>query len=328
MKYQDPSNPTSSSEHDGADGDLHPGAEAASRSPTRTPSCWRCSARCSAGALVGRTGLLHRRPTATTKTGVVTAVQSRHATNTEATAIIGGVDASTSAASPRSASTDRRLTRPLPRLTPPRAPDPRSLPMLRSMFSAISGLQAHQTKMDVIGNNIANVNTVGFKGSTDRLPGHAVARCSAQRLGADGRPRRHQPGAGRSRRQGRGDHHQLQPGRDPDHRPRHRLHDQRRRLLRDPGGQPAALHPRRVVRLRRHGQAGHPGRQRSCRAGWPTPTATVNTNGPIERPVGALRPDARAGRRRPAAWSRATCPPSARAAGDDRSRPASPCTTR
>ncbi len=37
--------------------------------------------------------------------------------------------------------------------------------MLRSMFSAISGLKAHQTKMDVTGNNIANVNTVGFKGS-------------------------------------------------------------------------------------------------------------------------------------------------------------------
>jgi flagellar hook protein FlgE len=38
--------------------------------------------------------------------------------------------------------------------------------MLRSLFSAISGLQAHQTKMDVVGNNIANVNTVGFKSST------------------------------------------------------------------------------------------------------------------------------------------------------------------
>jgi flagellar hook protein FlgE len=35
--------------------------------------------------------------------------------------------------------------------------------MLRSMFSAISGLKAHQTKLDVTGNNIANVNTVGYK---------------------------------------------------------------------------------------------------------------------------------------------------------------------
>ncbi|MDR2295624.1 MAG: flagellar hook-basal body complex protein, partial [Clostridiales Family XIII bacterium] len=31
------------------------------------------------------------------------------------------------------------------------------------MYSAVSGLQAHQTKMDVIGNNIANVNTYGYK---------------------------------------------------------------------------------------------------------------------------------------------------------------------
>ena len=35
--------------------------------------------------------------------------------------------------------------------------------MLKSMFSGVSGLRAHQNKMDVIGNNIANVNTVGFK---------------------------------------------------------------------------------------------------------------------------------------------------------------------
>ncbi|OPJ57092.1 flagellar hook protein FlgE [Alkalithermobacter paradoxus] len=37
--------------------------------------------------------------------------------------------------------------------------------MMRSMYSAISSLRAHQLKMDVIGNNIANVNTVAFKGS-------------------------------------------------------------------------------------------------------------------------------------------------------------------
>lgn len=37
--------------------------------------------------------------------------------------------------------------------------------MMRSMFSAISGLKNHQLFMDVIGNNIANVNTTGFKQS-------------------------------------------------------------------------------------------------------------------------------------------------------------------
>lgn len=37
--------------------------------------------------------------------------------------------------------------------------------MMRSLFAGVSGLKNHQTKMDVIGNNIANVNTVGFKKS-------------------------------------------------------------------------------------------------------------------------------------------------------------------
>ncbi|MEW5933544.1 MAG: flagellar hook protein FlgE [Bacillota bacterium] len=35
--------------------------------------------------------------------------------------------------------------------------------MLRSLFAGVSGLRNHQIRMDVIGNNIANVNTVGFK---------------------------------------------------------------------------------------------------------------------------------------------------------------------
>jgi flagellar hook protein FlgE len=37
--------------------------------------------------------------------------------------------------------------------------------MLRSLYSSISGLRNHQTRMDIIGNNIANVNTVGYKSS-------------------------------------------------------------------------------------------------------------------------------------------------------------------
>lgn len=38
--------------------------------------------------------------------------------------------------------------------------------MMRSLYSGVSGLRVHQTKMDVIGNNISNVNTVGFKASS------------------------------------------------------------------------------------------------------------------------------------------------------------------
>jgi len=37
--------------------------------------------------------------------------------------------------------------------------------MMRSLFAGVSGLKTHQTRMDVIGNNIANVNTVGYKAS-------------------------------------------------------------------------------------------------------------------------------------------------------------------
>ncbi|MGB9035784.1 MAG: flagellar basal body protein, partial [Paeniglutamicibacter sp.] len=38
--------------------------------------------------------------------------------------------------------------------------------MLRSLYSGISGLRAHQTMLDTTGNNIANVNTAGFKSSS------------------------------------------------------------------------------------------------------------------------------------------------------------------
>ncbi len=37
--------------------------------------------------------------------------------------------------------------------------------MLRAMFSGVSGLRSHQTMLDVVSNNIANVNTSGFKAS-------------------------------------------------------------------------------------------------------------------------------------------------------------------
>ena len=35
--------------------------------------------------------------------------------------------------------------------------------MMRSLWAGVAGLQNHQTRMDVLGNNIANVNTNGFK---------------------------------------------------------------------------------------------------------------------------------------------------------------------
>jgi len=41
--------------------------------------------------------------------------------------------------------------------------------MQRSLFSGVSGMRNHQTKMDVIGNNISNVNTTAFKGGRARF---------------------------------------------------------------------------------------------------------------------------------------------------------------
>ena len=37
--------------------------------------------------------------------------------------------------------------------------------LMRSLTAGVSGMRGFQTKMDVIGNNIANVNTAGFKAS-------------------------------------------------------------------------------------------------------------------------------------------------------------------
>ena len=37
---------------------------------------------------------------------------------------------------------------------------------MRSLFAGVSGLRAHQEMMDVVGDNIANVNTAGFQASS------------------------------------------------------------------------------------------------------------------------------------------------------------------
>ena len=63
--------------------------------------------------------------------------------------------------------------------------------MMRSLFSGVSGLRVHQSRMDVIGNNIANVNTVGFKASrmtfadaiSQRLAGASADNVATGRAG-------------------------------------------------------------------------------------------------------------------------------------------------
>ena len=41
--------------------------------------------------------------------------------------------------------------------------------MMRSMWSAVAGLKTHQLEMDVIGNNIANVNTTAYKSQSTQF---------------------------------------------------------------------------------------------------------------------------------------------------------------
>ena len=57
--------------------------------------------------------------------------------------------------------------------------------MLRSLYSAVSGLKTHQTRMDVIGNNIANVNTPGYKRKDLNFQGvltEELGRCKHESL--------------------------------------------------------------------------------------------------------------------------------------------------
>lgn len=56
--------------------------------------------------------------------------------------------------------------------------------MIRSLYAGVSGLKNHQTRMDVIGNNVANVNTYGFKAS--RV---AFADIFSQTIGTASAPR-------------------------------------------------------------------------------------------------------------------------------------------
>lgn len=58
--------------------------------------------------------------------------------------------------------------------------------MMRSLYSGISGMSNFQTKMDVIGNNIANVNTVAFKGSRVNFAETLSQTLAGEKPGVDG----------------------------------------------------------------------------------------------------------------------------------------------
>ncbi len=163
--------------------------------------------------------------------------------------------------------------------------------MLRSLFSGISGLRAHQLMMDVVGNNIANVNSVGYKSSNvefeDTLSQQVQNAGSPQAAAG-----RHQPGTGRSRRQARRHRDQLRPGGRAAHRSQYRPHDPGRRLLRRERRRPADLHPCRGVHPRRRPGISRRRTGRSSRGGSAV-NGVINTNatpGGITLPIGTLLP--------------------------------------
>ncbi len=148
MKYQDPSAPTDSSAFVTQTA-TYSQVEALQKLTDQNASMLAMQRASSAGALVGKTAT-YVGEDGVAATGAVASVILA-TDSTEATAVIGG------AVHPgRPHHRVHRLT------SRPALPDP-GAPVLRSMFSAISGLRAHQTKMDTVANNIANVNTVGFK---------------------------------------------------------------------------------------------------------------------------------------------------------------------
>lgn len=57
--------------------------------------------------------------------------------------------------------------------------------MIRSMFSGVSGLRAHQAKMDTIGNNVANVNTFGYKATRATFQDSIYQTINAASQGGD-----------------------------------------------------------------------------------------------------------------------------------------------
>lgn len=59
--------------------------------------------------------------------------------------------------------------------------------MMRSLYSGVSGLKNHQTRMDVVGNNISNVNTTGFKSSRVTFADTLSQTLSGASSAADGR---------------------------------------------------------------------------------------------------------------------------------------------
>ena len=147
--------------------------------------------------------------------------------------------------------------------------------MLRSLFTGITGLQAHQQMLDITANNIANVNTVGFKDSrpSSRTPSRqTLLRLDATRRAASTRS---QIGLGVQAGRHRAE---LHPGLAAGHRRPEQRHDPGRRLLRRDQERPAM-----------YTRAGAFSIDNSGNLATPDGAAVLDVTGGADQPVGADR---------------------------------------
>ena len=130
--------------------------------------------------------------------------------------------------------------------------------MMRSLWISKTGMEAQQTQLDTISNNLANVGTNGFKRVARGVRGPDVPEP------APGRRQQHRADAaadrpaGRPRRARRRHRAQLQPGQPAADQQPARRRDPGQRLLPDPDARRHhRLHARRLVPGRRAGPARH-----------------------------------------------------------------------
>ncbi len=114
--------------------------------------------------------------------------------------------------------------------------------MMRGMFTAISGLKQHQTMLDVTANDIANVNTIGYKSSRVTFQ-DTLTQLQRGAVRREHQHRRLERGAGRPRRRAGLDRQPDDRRRAADHRPPAGRRDPGRRVPAVGEGAPTGRRP-------------------------------------------------------------------------------------
>ncbi|MGQ0843564.1 MAG: flagellar hook-basal body complex protein [Sporichthyaceae bacterium] len=163
LKYQDPTAPTDSAQFMAQTAQFTQ-VEKLEEIAAAVAQSLGAQSLLSAAALVGRTVTWHA-PDGTELSGLVGGASFTTAGATltvgpdRAVVAMGDITSVQAAPIPTRPAVSSPAVVPFP-------PPPVGDTMLRSLFAGISGLRQHQTMMDITGNNIANINTTGFKSST------------------------------------------------------------------------------------------------------------------------------------------------------------------